>query len=572
MNNENESLNDFIHDPDTVGFVVRQNEYFNQFIKDRPEIKATQILSGRYLIAYVNRDFIEKMIEDLGSGAVSSFPLVLGLMDRENLEAAGIIQVQEQPFLDLKGSGVLIGLIDTGIDYTNKAFIYEDGTSKIQFLYDETIRGNPPEGFFIGTEYTKEQIDEALKAENPYDIVPSKDTVGHGTFLASVAAGREDSEDPKYIGAAPDSELIVVKSRTARPYIREFFLVPPEQENAFESTAIMVGVEYIIEKAQQLNRPVAICIGMGTNSGSHDGFTLFEEYLSNVSNQTGTCLCMAAGNESQARHHMQDKLAESEDVKEIDIKVGVNVGDIYLNIFNGAADRISVAVRSPSGELVGRVPAKSGAILQSKLILEKSKVSVSYYFPLEGSGGQVTLIKILNATPGVWKVLVYGDIVLDGTFHSWLPITGFVSPNVEFLTPTPNYTIVVPATAIGAITCGAYDNNTNSLYTKTSWGPTRLPIMSPDFVAPGVKVGGVYPTGYGTMDGTSVATAIATGASALFLQWGIVEENDRAMSTHQIRAYIIRGCTRDPKLTYPNTQWGYGKLNLIQSFNLMREV
>jgi subtilisin family serine protease len=143
---------------------------------------------------------------------------------------------------------------------------------------------------------------------------------------------------------------------------------------------------------------------------------------------------------------------------------------------------------------------------------------------------------------------------------------------VEFLAPTPYYTVVVPATALGGLTVGAFDAETNSLYSKTSWGPTRLPVMSPDFVAPGVDVGGVYPTGYGTMSGTSVASAITTGAGALMLQWGIVEGNDPSLSTYQIKAFIIRGCTRESNIVYPNTQWGYGRLNLIQSFNVMREA
>ena len=191
---------------------------------------------------------------------------------------------------------------------------------------------------------------------------------------------------------------------------------------------------------------------------------------------------------------------------------------------------------------------------------------------MEGSGGQLTVVRLLNATPGIWTIIVTGDIILDGTYHAWLPLTGFVSPTVEFLTPTPYYTIVVPATAIGLIAVGAYNGANNSLYVRSSWGPTRLPFMSPDLVAPGVNVIGLYPSGYGPMDGTSVSAAITAGAAALLLQWGIVEGNDVAMSTYQIRAYMIRGCSRSDTITYPNAQWGYGRLNLISSFNLMREL
>lgn len=566
--NDNNSIYNFINDPDTADFVVRQTEYFSEFIKERPDVIVTQILAGRYIIGYIGKDKIDRLFDDLGTGEIGASPIVLGLLDRANLEAAGIIQVQEQPFLDLRGRGVLVGIVDTGIDYTNKSFIYEDGTSKIQAIYDQSIISIPPEDFFIGTEYTNEQINEALRSENPYDIVPSKDTVGHGTFLASVAAGRENGD---YIGAAPDSELIIVKLKPARNYSRERFLVPPEQENVYESTAVMVGIEYIIKKAQELNRPVAICLGVGTNLGGHDGFTLFEEYLSNIASIRGVCLCTAAGNESEARHHTRGVVKKADDFVPVEIKVGENAGDIYINIRNGATDRLSVAIRSPTGEMVGRIPAKTGTLYEAKLVLEKSKVSVEYFFPTEGTGSQLTIVRIYDATPGVWTVMVYGEIVLDGTFNAWLPITGFVSPDVEFLSPIPNYTIVVPATSMGTITVGAYNSENNSLYSKTSWGPTRLPMMSPDFVAPGVNVSGVYPTGYGTMSGTSVSTAITTGACALLLQWGVIEDNDPSMSTYQAKAYLVRGCIRDPKLEYPNTQWGFGRLNLLRTFELMRE-
>lgn len=563
------TLIEFIDAPTTMDFVARTTEYLTDFLNANPQIIVSQVLGGRYVILYANRGEARNIQDVLGTSYIGSLPLVLGLLDTAAMEASGILQVQEQPFLDLRGRGVLVGIVDTGIDYTQEAFIYEDGTSKIQYLYDQSARGNTPPGFFIGTEYTNAQINEALQAEDPYSIVPQQDTVGHGTFLASLAAGRRVGTNT---GAAPESDLIVVKLKDARPFFREYYLVPEDQQNAYESSAVMVGVEYILQKARELNRPVAICIGVGTNFGSHDGFSVFEEYLSTVSNLRGVCICTAAGNESQARHHTQGKLNIQGEDQNVDIRVGENAGNILVSLWNTAPDRFSVAVRSPTGEMVGRVPARTGTELSSRLVLERTTVVVQYYFPVEGSGGQLTVVRLLDATPGIWTIIVHGDIILDGTYHAWLPLTGFVSPTVEFLTPTPYYTIVVPATTIGVITVGAYNSINNALYVRTSWGPTRLPMMSPDLVAPGVNVSGLYPGGYGTMEGTSVATAITTGASALLLQWGIVQGNDTAISTYQIRAYLIRGCTRSPTIVYPNAQWGYGQLNLLQTFNLMRET
>jgi Subtilisin-like serine proteases len=497
--------------------------------------------------------------------------MILGLLDREALEASGIIQVQEQAYLSLTGRGVLVGVIDTGIDYTNPAFIYEDGSTKIYSIFDQSDNTGPqPEGvFLLGTEYTREQINAALKSDDPYSIVPQRDTSGHGTFLASIMASRERGE---YIGAAPDAEIIAVKLKRARNFYLEQNMVPPTQENAFESSAFMIGVEYVMQQARKLNRPVAICVGLGTNSGTHDGFSLLEQYLDDIANISGVCICAAAGNESQARHHMRGLIAQTGGTANIDINSKDLGTNIYLSILSPSSDRISVSIKSPSGESVGRIPAKTGTVLTTNLIFEKSKITVEYYYPLTGSSGQITIVKIQDATPGIWTVIVYGDIITSGRFDAYLPITGMGSPGVEFLSPDPYYTVVVPATSMSLLSAGAYNSNDNSLYVNSSWGPTLLPINVPELVAPGVRVGGIYPTGYGTMTGTSVAAAITTGAAALMLQWGIVEENNVALSTYQIKGYFIRGCRRNDFMTYPNYQWGYGKLDLYNSFNLMREL
>lgn len=563
------NISDFIDSPDTVDIIAQNSEYFLEYIRDKPYIVPTTVLTGGYLVAYVAREFVSTVIQDLGTAFASYESFVCGLLARQELEASGIIQVQQQPFLDLRGQGVLVGIIDTGIDYTLDVFRYEDGTTKINAIFDQTIRGDVPFNFSVGVEYTQEQINEALLSGDPYSIVPHKDDVGHGTFLASVSAGRETGN---FIGAAPDSELLVVKLKKARPYYLEKYLIPPEVESVFESSAIMIGVEYILRKSQQLGRPAVICIGVGTNIGGHDGFSIFEEYIGNVSNITGICICAAVGNESQARRHSMGSLSARNEIQNVEIRIGDTPSNVYMSLWNNAPDRISVSIRSPTGELVGRVPAKSGSIYAARLVLEQTTVVVEYTFPTRGSGGQETVIKLINGTPGIWVVMVHGDIILNGEYHCWLPITSLDPAAIEFLTPTPNYTVVVPSTAVGPIACGGYNSRDNSLYAQTSWGPTRLPMITPDLVAPAVDVGGFFPGGEGVMTGTSVAVAITAGGSALMLQWGIVNRNDISMSTYQIRANLIRGATRDTSGIYPNTQWGYGRLNVFQSFNLMREV
>ncbi|MEA4814745.1 MAG: S8 family peptidase, partial [Oscillospiraceae bacterium] len=355
-------------------------------------------------------------------------------------------------------------------------------------------------------------------------------------------------------------------------YSMELFAVPAKQENAFSSIAVMIGVEYILRKARELDRPVVICLGIGTNSGSHDGFSIFEEYLNGIANLTGVCLCIAAGNESQARHHTKGIIAAKGESQNIDVKVSNQPTSFIISIWNAMADKLSVSILSPTGEYIDRIPPKTGSIQITDLLLERAQVRVACYYPLEGSGGQLTTVRVLDAPPGIWTVTMHGDIILDGAFHAWLPLTGLVSSDVEFLAADPYYTVTVPSTAFGAISCGAYNSENDSLYLNTSWGPTRIEQMAPDLVAPGVGILGIYPTGSGTMSGTSAAAAITAGACALMLQWGIVQGNDVSISTYQIRAYLIRGCDRMQSMSYPNPQWGYGSLNLYQSFNHMREL
>ncbi len=561
------TMEQFISLPNTIDLVFQYNQAFQSYVDRHPFIRLGKTV-GDFVIAYTQQENLQTILNDLGENEINIIPTVLGLLGQQELAAAGILEVQNQPYLDLRGQGVLIGFIDTGIDYTNKAFIYEDGTSKIKYIWDQTIPGGAPEGYYFGTEYTDAQINTALQSQTPLDIVPTQDTVGHGTFLASLSASRENNE---FIGAAPDSDLIVVKLQKARPYYLDLYLVPPDQQNAFASSDLMMGIQYILERAYILKRPVSICISMGTNAGGHDGLGNLETFITRICGLYAISVSVAPGNESAMKHHTQGVIEKDGDSQEIEIVSGDNGAPILVNLWSLASDKMSISVTSPTGELVGRVPFKPGTTVQSKLILEKALVIVQYIFPVAGTGSQLTIVKIIDPTPGIWKITVFGDIIINGTYHAWLPITGLVDPQIQFLRPDPNYTIVVPATALGTITSGAYNSVDNSLYASSSWGPTRLPLNSPVMVAPGVNVAGIYPTGYGTMTGTSVSASITAGACALMLQWGFLNENQIPMNSFLIRSYFIKGCIRDPDIEYPNDQWGYGKLNLINTFNQMRE-
>ncbi|MDR2183470.1 MAG: S8 family peptidase [Clostridiales bacterium] len=554
--------------PNVVDTIVPNTPAFRAYAATRPYIKiGAEIDGGAWYIVYLPEGRLFDFAKDLHLSTIRISSRICGLLGKSALISSGILQVQQRPYLDLKGRGVLLGFIDTGIDYTHNAFRYEDGTSKIAAIWDQTAQNIAGSEVFVGREYSQEDINEALKAENPLDILPHRDTVGHGTFLASVAASREEGD---YLGAAPDSEIIMVKLRKAKDFYLRRYNVPPEQENAYSSSDILLGIKYLSNKAAQLNRPLSICMSTGTTLGSHDGVGVQEEFLSSLGRGPGIGVCVAAGNEANTKRHTQGKLTKEGDVVPVEIRVGENVPSATAYIWSLPQDSVYLSVKSPTGEIVMRQVTFREEFYSQRLVLEKSTVNINYFFPTGGSGNDLIELIIDHPTPGIWTASVHGNVILDGVFHAWMPLTGFISDQVEFTMPNPNYTIVQPGTALGVITCGAYNPKNNSLYPASSWGPTRSPIISPELTAPGVDVQGIYPTGYGEMSGTSVASAITAGAAALMLQWGVVDGNYPILDNLRIRSFLVQGCARDTNVTYPNDQWGYGRLDLMQTFNILR--
>ncbi len=558
-------LEEYVKLPTTVDFQVINTRRFQDYAADKPYLHFGTELANNYIIVYTNEKYIQGLLMDLGSDFLSFYPKILSPLDSVGNDRSGITQVLNQPFLDLSGRGVIIGIVDTGIDYTQKAFQFEDGTSKILHLWDQTVDGKRSEGLYFGSDYDNSDLNRALRSETPLNVVPQTDEDGHGTFLASVAAANESGD---YIGAAPKASLIAVKLRRARDFYIRRYLLSPDNPNLYESSDYLLGIKYILDRSIVLGKPVVICIGMGSNTSAHDGNTLFEDYISFVSQRAGVAFVTAAGNEANARHHTQGKFSTGNSVQTVSIKVGRQGVSFSVIIFGPAFDKLSVGVVSPTGEAVPRIPFRSGLEYAEKLIMEETRVFIKYFKDINNN----IIVGFESATEGIWDIQLYGDSIIDGSYFAWLPMTGQVSPEVEFLKPVPETTIVYPAAALRSITCGAYNSDDGSLSVSSSWGPTRMPRIAPDFVAPGVGVRGIYPTGYGTMTGTSAAAAITAGAAALLMEWGILQNNMPTINGDLIKSLLIGGCTRESGLSYPNNKWGYGKLNLYDTFVYLRET
>ena len=558
-------LEEYVKLPTTVDFQVINTQRFREYAKDKPYLHFGTELANNYLIVYTNEKYISGLLSDLGSDFLSFYPKIMSPLDSVGNDRSGITQVLGQPFLDLSGRGVIVGIVDTGIDYRQKAFQFEDGTSKILNLWDQTLDGQRSGSLYFGSDYNSEQINQALASEQPFSVVPSIDEDGHGTFLASVAAANLTGD---YMGAAPKANIIAVKLRRARDYYVRKYLLSEDNPDLYESSDYLLGIKYILDRSIEYNMPVVICIGMGSNTSAHDGNTLFEDYISFAAQRPGVAFVTAAGNESNARHHTQGKISTSNTTDTISIKVGTGGSSFTVIIFGPAFDKISVGVISPTREVVPRQPFRSGLEYSDSLILEETRVFIRYFKDINNN----VIVGFENATEGIWDIQLFGDAIIDGQYWAWLPITGQVNEDIEFLSPIPEYTIVYPAAALRTITCGAYNADDGSLSVSSSWGPIRTARISPDFVSPGVSVRGIYPTGYGTMTGTSAAAAITTGAAALLMEWGIIRGNMPTINGDLIKSLFISGCTRDDNMTYPNIKWGYGKLNLYNTFASLRET
>lgn len=447
-------------------------------------------------------------------------------------------------------------------DYTNQIFRYEDNTTKIVSIWDQTIQeGNSPEGFFYGTEYTKEEIDRALALENPLQAVPTRDTNGHGTMLASIAAGRE-SADNDFIGAAPDAQLLVVKLKEAKPYLREFYGIAKEAI-AYQENDIMMAVRYLDEKAQAERKPLVICIGVGTNMGDHNGNIPLAVYLSQVAIKNNRVVIAAAGNEANRRHHFSGTIEKPNEYQDVEIRVAEGERGFQMELWGNAPDIFTISIRSPGGEMVPRIPARVGETGEYRFVFERTVINIDYRIIEARTGDPLIIIRFRDPTPGIWNIRVYGNIVLNGKYNMWLPIEQFLSGDTYFLLSDPNTTTTDPSNALYLICVGAYDDRTGSIYIYSGRGFTRSGYTAPDFAAPGVGVSAVFPGNrYGQGTGTSVSAAIAAGAAALFAQWASENYKEEELNTILVKQYFIRGADRNDSLSYPNVIWGYGTLNL----------
>ena len=500
--------------------------------------------------------------------AYRSYPKCYALLDTTHLEAMGVERLRRQPFLDLNGQGVILGIVDTGIDYQGQVFRYADGSSRILALWDQTIpykekRKDDPA---YGTVYTREQLGKALASENPFEIVPSRDSHGHGTFLAGVAAGNFLSEED-FSGVAPLTDLAVVKVKEAKAYLREYYGIS-EGIPCYQETDLILAVNWLVGLSIRRQQPLVILLALGTNQGGHEGQSYLAFQLRANHQVSGRCICLAAGNETGRGHHYRGYLRGMDSFQEVEFRVAAGELGLVMELWNEIPDTYAIGFVTPTGYHTGELTILPGQILRREFAFEPVVIEVAYEVGLRNVGQRLTGIRLMNPTPGLWKIQIYGKEVLSGRYDLWLPVESFIKEETRFLMPDPDTTICDPGNALETITTGAYNHRSGGIDIHSSRGYTRDNGIKPDLVAPGVEIFGPepgvgnLPGRFGTRTGTSVAAALTAGTCALLLEY------DPKSSGRELQQDLIRGAIREDR-TYPNQEWGYGILDVYRTLELM---
>ena len=550
-----------------------------------PGISVVPLLGGYAIVTLP-----ESMLDEYSSRKAVEFiekPTRLYFEDLFSKEASCITQVQqnEPGNLQLTGRDVLIGIVDSGVDYRHPAFLTSDGKSRILRLWDQSISGNPPKGYIIGTEYTNEEINEALSlpAREGRRLVPSEDRSGHGTAVLGVAAGSDFSPGAINRGVAYESDLLVVKMGI------------PRQDSFPRTTELMQGVDYLVRQALQLGKPMVINLSFGNNYGSHKGDSLVETYLDSVSSMGKIAICVGMGNNGADALHYGGKLSPGE-TQEIELGVGAFEPTLNVQLWKDYEDEMEIYIENPAGVRIGPLEENLGAqrwrLGNTELLIYYGKpapyhvtqeIYVDFLVVDEIDGNEVNemdRLEITKAGPsgmkiqesayvdsGVWRIVLTARNVKSGQYFLWLPGGKTLNPGTAFYFPRAQGTLTIPATARRVISVGAYDARLNAYADFSGRGSSALPYPKPDLVAPGVNIlaprsGG----GYESFTGTSFSTPFVTGASALLMEWGIVRGNDPYLYGEKVKAYLRRGAKRVPGVDgEPNELTGWGRLCLESS-------
>lgn len=559
---------------------ILSEDYGDFLLSNTPDSSLDDLLAATNIpFMQVNRLFkvswfpLNRLPNNLLSMALySSIPKLYIPQSTAALDNAGILQVQERPALGVTGNGVIIGIIDSGINYTHPAFRRSDGSSRIMFLWDQTIQpedypgaaSTAPSLFPYGMIYSQADIDRALASEDPFSIVPSRDDTGHGTAVAGVAAGSPDS-NANFSGVAPEASLVVVKLKPAKQYlIRQACLSPSIP--VYEETDIMCAISWMEDISFRRKMPLSLCLSCQSWQGAHNGDSALEQTVRLLSTLPGLTLTTGTGDEADKAHHAFGEFRNNRE-DSVELLVPENASAFSAEIWCPPVALLSAGIQAPSGDRVANIPARLGTQESLQFLLDRTTVEINYEIIRGEGGNQMIYLRFLTPSPGIWRLNLTASGTSDSFFHLWLPAYGTLDKDVRLLRPDPFTTIMGPGNCIHCFTVAV--NNTANTATEgfSGRGYNFLDLVTPSIAAPGSNLTAPsYIEGYQSFTGASACTALTTGCCALVLEWARSLTPPKNYGQNEIRTFLLRGADRPSGESFPNPFSGYGNLNLEQSF------
>lgn len=545
---------------------ITSEDYADLILENWTDPDVTRKFSGDF-INYINNDIafayipIDRItLDSMNKYGYYSMPGCYGLLDAQTSREAPAAS-ETEGFNGYDGKGVLLGFIDTGIDYTHPAFKNKDNTTRIVSIWDQGTKSREeyPEGFYYGTEYSREQINTALKSPRPFSVVPVKDEIGHGTMMAGIACGSPD-EGSHFKGAAPEAELVIVKLKPAKQYLKELYIIPDDVP-CYQENDIIAGVEYINRVAGALKRPIVICLGLGNNIVDHAGMRISSRYYAVLGEKRGYVFITAAGNEANRKNHYYGNIAGKDIMDYVELHVGKKAPGFMMQFWGQSPNFFWIDIYMPSGEFLIRIPPVDGQTTVEKR--EDTLVVADSIFGIPANHNQSIVFRFRNPMEGDWTFTVFGSMDdLPRGFHFWLSLHNFLDDSIYFKKPDIYTTIVGPANSTGLLTVTSYELNAGEVDFYSSRGFNVDEFPKPDIAAPGADRLVPYPgNAYVSAGGSSIAAAYTAGITAQVLQWGIVEGNAVFLNTPHMKHIYQLSAKRDDSRKYPNEDWGYGILN-----------
>ena len=560
-------------------------EYKHYFALYQGDIMSDFINYPEYIITIVNNEYKAAIISFKANLELTfgdpRFPSLVFIKYRElytlqqisPIEAAGIESLQLGTVLNLTGKGVIVGIIDTGIDYLCKEFRFPSGETRINFIWDQTIlpQSNTIKNNFsipFGSTYSMDDINKAINDSelglDPYLTVPSKDDIGHGTKMATIIGGNGSVLGTP--GVAPNCSFVIVKLLESLDIKEQFKVDTP----IFTLPVIFTALQFLYDYSINNKVPIMIYLPLGTNSGNHKGGALLEQFIDYISITPGIVVITGAGNEGAYGCHASGILRSISDSGLIYLSVSPNQSFLEVEIWIETPDIMTVDVISPAGESSSFTPVSVSSETSYNFIFEKTTIDLVYSIPDGNSGDELIRINFTNLQAGIWKLRLTPRLFLSGRYNVWITFPGELIKDTYFAPSDPFGTITIPGTSASIITVAAYNQNNNNLLLYSGNALYYEYIDRIDLAAGGVNAPTVAPANKITVaNGTSVSAAIATGACALIAEWSLLNLSIKFPYSNMIKFYLLLGTVRRSGDVYPNNQWGYGMLNVVNIFKTL---